>query len=110
MEEEFVGCTRLVKYNVDMLALLSGIQNAKEKQGVDAEDAAVFLNILVEPCGGNNNLKNGDVRGVHALGVEALRVEHEIYVFAKKFHVLEQGGEGFRPVFIGNDEVHFSVF
>ena len=83
MEEEFVGGTRFVKDNVDMLALFSSIQNAKKKQSVDAEDAAAFLNIFVEPCGGNNNLKNGDVGGVHALGIEALRIEHEIDVFAK---------------------------
>jgi hypothetical protein len=106
MEKEFVGRGGFIVLNIDLLALLSGVQNAKEELGVDPDDAAVFLFVFVEPSGGDIDFKNGYLRGVHALGVKTSWFKHEIDMFAKELHVLEHGTESLGFLLVVNNDVH----
>ena len=110
MEKEFVRRCGLVVLDIDLLAFLTSVQNAKEELGVDADNAAAFLFIFVKPIGGDVDFKDGDLRGVHALGVKPRGFKHEIDVFAKEFHVLEHGTESLGFVLVGDDDVHIYFF
>ena len=106
MEKEFIR-GRFIEPNIDLLAFFASIENPEEQLSTDTEDATAVLFILVEPGGGNNEFKDGDVGGIHALGIKTCRIEHEVDMFAKQFHVLKQGGKGLGLVFVGNEDVHF---
>lgn len=104
MEENLVAFVGVL--DGDLLALFARIENAKEELGIDADDAAVFLFVLVEPGCGNVDFKNGDMGGVHALGVKPRGLEHEIDMFAKELHVLEHRAESLGFLLVCNDDVH----
>jgi hypothetical protein len=107
MDENLVAFVGVL--NGDLLALFARIENAKEELGIDAEDAAVFLFVLVEPSGWDIDFKNGDVGGVHALGIKPRGLEHEIDMFAKELHVLEHRAESLGFLLVSNDDVHLLV-
>jgi len=106
MEKEFIRCG-LIETNTHLLAFFASIENPEEQLSADTEDATAVLFILVEPGGGNDQFKDGDVGGIHALGIKTGRIKHEVDMFAKQFHVLKQGGEGLGLVFVGDQDVHF---
>ena len=106
MEKEFVGRCGFVVLDVDLLALLSGVQDAKEELGIDADDAAAFLFVFVEPGGGDIDFEYRYLRGVHALGVKSGWFKHEIDVFAKELHVLKHGTESLGFLLVVNNDVH----
>lgn len=110
MEEKFVGGGGFVVLDADLLALLTGVQDAIKELGIDTEDEAAFLFVLVEPFGGDIDFKDGDLRGVHALGVKPRGFKHEIDVLAEELHVLEHAGESLGFVLVGDEDVHCNKY
>jgi hypothetical protein len=106
MKEEFIR-GRFIEANIDLLTFFASIENPKEKLSADTEYAIAVLFVLVEPGGGNDEFKDGDVGGIHALGIKTCRIKHEVDMFTKQFHVLKQGGKGLGLVFVSNEDMHF---
>ncbi len=75
---KLIGIGFPIVFDTDVLGVFASAEDFVEEDGVNTEDIVAFLPITVEPSVRNNDFKDGDVRGVHALGIQTMGLKHEI--------------------------------